>query len=74
MQNQKIIKIIKNLKGRRIYEQKKAAKLGFENLYEYFEDKILKEKEAEELNNIEFENTATVSKTKKKNMKNCSCC
>ena len=44
MQNQEIIKIIENLKGRRDYEQKKATKLGFSSLYAYFEDKILKEK------------------------------
>ena len=46
MQNQEIIKIIDNLKGRRGYEEKKAFKLGFSSLYTYFEDKILKEKQA----------------------------
>ena len=45
MQNQEIIKIIENLKGRRGYEEKKASKLGFTSLYAYFEDKILKEKQ-----------------------------
>ena len=29
MQNQEILKIIENLKGRRNYEEKKATKLGF---------------------------------------------
>ena len=43
MQNQEIIKIIENLKGRKNYEEKKASKLGFASLYAYFEDKILKE-------------------------------
>ena len=43
MQNQEIIKIIANLKGRRGYEEKKATKLGFTSLYAYFEDKISKE-------------------------------
>ena len=42
MQNQEIVKIIENLKGRRNYEEKRASKLGFASLYEYFEDKILK--------------------------------
>ena len=46
MQNQEIIKIIENLKGRRSYEEKKASKLGFSSLYTYFEDKIYKEKKA----------------------------
>ena len=40
MQNQEIVKMIENLKGRRGYEEKRAAKLGFTSLYEYFEDKI----------------------------------
>ena len=44
MQNQEIIKIIDNLKGRKNYEQKKATKLGFSSLYDYFEEKLLKEK------------------------------
>ena len=48
MQNQEIIQIIENLKGRRNYEEKKASKLGFTSLYAYFEDKILKEKKANE--------------------------
>ena len=40
MQNQEIVKIIENLKGRRNYEEKKASKLGFASLYDYLEDKI----------------------------------
>ncbi len=46
MQNQEIIKIIENLGGRRNYEEKKASKLGFNSLYAYFEDKILKQQKA----------------------------
>ena len=42
MQNQEIVKIIENLKGRRSYEEKRASKLGFASLYDYFEDKISK--------------------------------
>tara|TARA_A100001011_G_scaffold275188_1_gene284786 strand:+ start:25 stop:186 length:162 start_codon:yes stop_codon:yes gene_type:complete len=44
MQNQEILNIIENLKGRKGYEEKKASKLGYSSLYAYFEDKILKEK------------------------------
>ena len=46
MQNQEIVKIIENLKGRRNYEEKRASKLGFASLYDYFEDKILKKEKA----------------------------
>ena len=76
MQNQEIIKIIENLKGRRDYEQKKAIKLGFNSLYAYFEDKILKEKkviedEKQELEEIKNYNEI-INEDKKK--KTCSCC
>ena len=46
MQNEEVIRIIDNLKGRRKYEEKKATKLGFSSLYEYFEDKLFKQKKA----------------------------
>ena len=46
MQNQEIVKIIENLKGRRNYEEKRASKLGFASLYDYFEDKISKKQKA----------------------------
>ena len=48
MQNPDIIQIIKNLKGRRDYEEKKASKLGFTSLYNYFENKFMKEKKTTE--------------------------
>ena len=44
MQDKEIIDIIDNLKGRRKYEEKKATKLGFNSLYEYFVDKIFQQK------------------------------
>ena len=71
MENQEVIQIIDNLKGRRNYEEKKASKLGFSSLYEYFEDKILKEKKAAEDINLEKEN---MSKETKKQGKKCGCC
>ena len=52
MQNQEIVKIIENLKGRRDYEEKKASKLGFSSLHAYIENKILKEIEAAEAETI----------------------
>tara|TARA_Y100000994_G_scaffold103578_1_gene85363 strand:+ start:944 stop:1174 length:231 start_codon:yes stop_codon:yes gene_type:complete len=76
MQNQEIIKIIENLKGRKNYEEKKASKLGFSSLYAYFEDKILKEKKSIEDKKKEFEEIQNQKELliKEKNKKNCSCC
>ena len=74
MQNQEILNIIENLKGRKVYEEKKASKLGFSSLYAYFEDKILKEKQAAEDKKKELEEIKTNSNSKKIEKKNCSCC
>ena len=74
MQNQEIIKIIENLKGRKNYEQKKATKLGFPSLYAYFEDKILKEKQAVELKETKINESVNQDKVEKKEKKSCSCC
>tara|TARA_Y100001970_G_scaffold2743_1_gene3263 strand:+ start:255 stop:479 length:225 start_codon:yes stop_codon:yes gene_type:complete len=74
MQNQEIIKIIENLKGRRGYEEKKASRLGFTSLYAYFEDKILKEKQAIEDQKKELQEVKTETELKSKEKKSCSCC
>ena len=74
MQNQEILNIIENLKGRKGYEEKKASKLGFSTLYAYFEDKILKEKQAAEDKKKELEEIKANSNSKKIEKKNCSCC
>jgi len=76
MQNQEIIKIIENLKGRRDYEKKKASKLGFSSLYAYFENKILKEKKVSEDEKKELEEIKDKNELIKedKNKKSCSCC
>ena len=74
MQKQEIIKIIENLKGRKDYEQKKATKLGFPSLYAYFEDKILKEKQAIELKESKINESLNQDKVEKKEKKSCSCC
>ena len=78
MQNQEIIQIIANLKGRKNYEQKKASKLGFSSLYEYFEDKITKEKIAVEDKRKELEEIKDHSELKNKDIykhkKSCGCC
>ena len=73
MQNQEIVKIIENLKGRRSYEEKKASKLGFASLYDYFEDKISKKQKAIEDEQKELE-TSEADEQPKANTKSCSCC
>ena len=73
MQNQEIVKIIENLKGRRGYEEKRASKLGFASLYDYFEDKISKKQKAIEDEKKELENSKA-DEQPKANKKSCSCC
>ena len=73
MQNQEIVKIIENLKGRRDYEEKRASKLGFASLYEYFEDKIAKKQKALEDEKKELE-TAKANDQPKAAKKSCGCC
>tara|TARA_B100000131_G_scaffold1942_1_gene2039 strand:- start:323 stop:553 length:231 start_codon:yes stop_codon:yes gene_type:complete len=76
MNNSQILDIIENLKGRRGYEEKKAAKLGFSSLYAYIEDKIIREKEKIKAEIIEKSlNKEKESVTKKEAKKSsCSCC
>ena len=73
MQNQEIIKIIENLKGRRNYEEKRASKLGFASLYDYFEDKISKKQKALEDDQKKLE-TSQDEEQPKATKKSCGCC
>ena len=73
MQNQEIVKLIENLKGRRNYEEKRASKLGFASLYDYFNDKISKKQKALENEQKELE-TAKAAEQSKANKKSCGCC
>ena len=77
MQNELILNRIENLRGRKPYEEKKAAKLGFGSLCDYFEDKIEKEAKALEANQAEKTKLKIAIKTKavaKKQAGSCSCC
>ena len=77
MQNPEVIKLIENLKGRRNYEEKKAKKLGFSSLYQYLEDKVLKQKKAFEDKEKEFQLINLKKKSKQKiapKKNSCSCC
>ena len=74
MQNQEILNVIKNLKGRKNYQEKKASKLWFPSLYAYFEDKISKEKKVIEDQKRELEESKVNTKLEKKEKKSCGCC
>ena len=72
MENAEVIKIIENLKGRRPYEEKRAAKLGFASLHEYIEDKIHKKQLVEKkLEETQCETSKVDSQSKNKS---CGCC
>ncbi len=77
MENE-ILERISNLKGRKNYEEKKASKLGFNSLHEYFEYKISQEKILieEKTKNLYERNIKKKSKQKQKSelSKNCKCC
>ena len=73
MQNQEIVKIIENLGGKRSYEERRASKLGFTCLYDYFEYKILKKQKAIEDEQKELEAAKAEDQTKAAK-KSCSCC
>tara|TARA_A100001388_G_C28345923_1_gene301134 strand:+ start:140 stop:361 length:222 start_codon:yes stop_codon:yes gene_type:complete len=73
MQNQEIVRIIENLKGRKNYEEKKASKLGFASLYDYFEHKISKKQKALEDEQKKLE-TSQAEEQPKAAKKSCSCC
>ena len=73
MQNQEIVKIIENLGGKISYEEKRASKLGFTCLYDYFEYKISKKQKAIEDEQKELEAAKAEDKPKAAK-KSCSCC
>ena len=77
MQNALILEQIQKLRGRKPYEEKKAAKLGFASLYEYFEDKIAKEAkalEADRADKTKLKETIKTKSVEKKRSSSCSCC
>ena len=73
MQNQEIVKIIENLGGKRSYEERRASKLGFTCLYDYFEYKISKKQKAIEDEQKELE-ASKAEEQPKTNKKSCGCC
>ena len=73
MENKLVLERIENLRGKRAYEEKKAAKLGFISLYDYLEDKLLREAQADEITK-ESKPMIKGRSTKKKKQSACSCC
>ena len=77
MLNQEVNKIIDNLRGRRGYEEKKAKKLGFTSLYDYFEDKLKKQQLAIKNDEAVAKQALIqkeISREKKLSQKKCKCC
>ena len=78
MQNNDITEYIANLGGRRAYEEKRAAKLGFSSLHDYLEDKFAKKAQAlaeEESKLATFKSLRALPKIPKLNKnKSCGCC
>jgi len=76
MKNQEISQIIDNLRGRKGYEEKKAKKLGYTSLYDYFEDKLEKKIAIE--NEKELVKQAVIQrdilKENKLSQNKCKCC
>ena len=77
MKNQEISQIIDNLRGRKGYEEKKAKKLGYTSLYDYFEDKLEKKQIAIE-NEKELVKQGAIQrdilKENKLSQNKCKCC
>jgi len=75
MRDEIVLERISRIKGRIVYEEKKAKKLGFPSLYEYIEDKINNENnpvasESQVLNKI----AKPIKKNKKAKSSTCGCC
>ena len=78
MQNQEVLEIISNLKGRKNYEEKKSKKLGFNSLYDYIHDKLEKNAKAEKEKRLKAEKLLIekefIETKPEKKESSCSCC
>ena len=78
MQNQEVLEIISNLKGRKNYEEKKSQKLGFKSLYDYINDKLEKNTKVEEEKKLKAEELLIekelIETSSEKKESSCSCC
>ena len=76
MENKIVFERNKNLRVRRSYEEKKATKLGFSSLYDYFEDRAAKESVAAEVKkqNTSLIKNNSVEKINRQEQAACGCC
>ncbi len=74
MENLLVLDRIESLRGRRGYEEKKVAKLGFASLYDYFEDKIAKETKTVGVKKEVALQSKPLIQAKSKKQTSCSCC
>ena len=73
MENQQVLDVISNLKGRKNYEEKKSKKLGFNSLYEYIEDKLAEKIAKQNSENLKLKEVLP-KPTPVKKQGSCSCC
>ena len=75
VKNSQIEEYIKNLKGRKLYEQNKAIKLGFSNFEDYVADKILKQfPDPLDVCTVPKKRIKPRNKIKLEQAKTCGCC
>tara|TARA_B100001057_G_C21997678_1_gene624752 strand:- start:13 stop:234 length:222 start_codon:yes stop_codon:yes gene_type:complete len=73
MEKKLILDKIESLRGKRAYEEKKAAKLGYNSLYDYMLEKLKKEEKELNFKKQVIENKKIIKKSKVKK-RSCSCC
>lgn len=73
--NSQIEEYIKNLKGKKLYEQNKAVKLGFSKFEEYIADKISKQSSyPSSVSKTPKQQIKAANKIVSKQAKTCECC
>ena len=73
--NSQIEEYIKNLKGKKLYEQNKAVKLGFSKFEEYIADKISKQSShPSSVSKKPKQQIKAANKIVSKQAKTCGCC
>jgi hypothetical protein len=75
VENSQIEEYIKNLKGKKTYEQNKAIKLGFSHFQDYIADKISKQSsDPLDVCTAPKKRIKPRNKIKQEQVKTCGCC